>query len=162
MIKFCFILVSMVLFFCSCEEMKDYQEYKPLKVSGWDLHDTLKFQFDVTDIKPKYNLYLNVRHRDAFEFQNFYIKIFTKMPDGTQKVDIVSMYLSEEDGTWKGLCSGDVCMYSTLIFSRFRFEQAGTYQIMIKHEMRQNQLKNLLDLGLKLEKAPPLVKQETE
>jgi gliding motility-associated lipoprotein GldH len=53
-------------------------------------------------------------------------------------------------------------MYSTLIFSRFRFEQAGTYQIMIKHEMRQNQLKNLLDLGLKLEKAPPLVKQETE
>jgi gliding motility-associated lipoprotein GldH len=84
------------------------------------------------------------------------------MPDGTQKVDIVSMYLSEEDGTWKGLCSGDVCMYSTLIFSRFRFEQTGTYQILIKHEMRQNKLKNLLDLGLKLEKAPALVKQEAE
>lgn len=158
------ILVLVVLFFSliSCQNEAVYEEFKPLSINGWDLHDTLDFKFEVKDISKKYNLYIDIRHRDLFEYQNFYIKTFTQFPSGQIKEDVLSIPLSDESGEWLGKCTGDVCFYRAPIISRFKFNEIGTYHIRIKHEMRVNDLENLMDMGLKLEEAPKIKIEKEE
>jgi gliding motility-associated lipoprotein GldH len=162
--RFSVVILVFVLFFSmiGCQNDAVYEEFKPLSINGWDLHDTLDFQFEIKDISKKYNLYINVRHRDLFEYQNFYIKTFTQFPSGRIKEDILSIPLSNEAGEWIGKCTGDVCFYRAPIISRFKFEEPGTYHIRLKHEMRVNDLENMIDVGLKLEEAPKLKIEKEE
>lgn len=162
--RFSLVILVFVLFFSmiGCQNDAIYEEFKPLSINGWDLHDTLDFQFEIKDISKKYNLYINVRHRDLFEYQNFYIKTFTQFPSGRIKEDILSIPLSNEAGEWIGKCTGDVCFYRAPIISRFKFEEPGTYHIRLKHEMRVNDLENMIDVGLKLEEAPKLKIEKEE
>jgi gliding motility-associated lipoprotein GldH len=162
--RFSVVILVFVLFFSmiGCQNDAIYEEFKPLSINGWDLHDTLDFQFEIKDISKKYNLYINVRHRDLFEYQNFYIKTFTQFPSGRIKEDILSIPLSNEAGEWIGKCTGDVCFYRAPIISRFKFEEPGTYHIRLKHEMRVNDLENMIDVGLKLEEAPKLKIEKEE
>jgi gliding motility-associated lipoprotein GldH len=159
-----FKIVLVVLFFSlvSCQNDSIFEVYKPLSVDGWDLHDTLDFKFEIKDISKKYNLYIGIRHRDLFEYQNFFIKTFTQFPNGQIKEDLLSIPLSNELGEWLGKCTGDVCFYRAPIISRFKFNEMGTYHIRIKHEMRVNELENLMDIGLKLEEAPKIKIEKEE
>jgi gliding motility-associated lipoprotein GldH len=147
----------------SCDDQAIYRENKPLSVSGWNQSDTLVFDFNIKDIEPKYNLSLQLRHRDVYRWMNIYLKVITRYPDQSEVSDIINVPLADEGGLWYGKCTGDICFVKVPILSRFRFKDSGNYQIKIIQEMRTDVLENMLDVGMVIEKAPKLkIKKDEE
>lgn len=158
-----YIGLFIVLFFIGCKSNVVYEKNMPVLVSGWKMTDTLVYTIEVKDASKLYNLALNIRHRDVFDYMNFYIKFITIAPNNQVKENVISIPLSDDGGTWLGKCSGDICFYRTTILKKFKFEQNGKYIFRINQEMRKESLENLLDIGIRLEESPKKIyNEETE
>ncbi len=96
---------------------------------------------------------INIRHRDIYDYTNLYIKIQTIHPTGETTSQVISLPLSDDEGKWLGKCSGDICFNRVYLMKKIMFQAKGKYMFNINQEMRQDHLKNILDIGLKIEKA---------
>jgi len=159
--KYClYILILCTLY--SCQSDVVFEKNIPINTYNWEVTDTLKFEVDVEDTSSKYDLSLNVRHRDIYDFMNLYVKIITILPNGEKKNEVVSLPLCDDGGKWLGKCSGDICFSRIILMRKIIFPQKGNYQFLINQEMRQENLKNILDLGLRLEKSKKKVYKEED
>lgn len=144
------IFLSLILFsvFLSCNQEVKYERNIPVNAFGWSLDDTVQYIVDVDDTLKPYDLFVNIRHRDIYRYMNIYVRIISIFPDGYEKNEVVSVPLCDEGGRWYGKCAGDICSQRVRIMKRLKFEQKGKYVFKINHEMRVNELNNILDVGL--------------
>ena len=145
-----------------CDTDVIYEKSIPVSAFGWQMDDSLKYVVDIHDSAQRYDLSLSVRHRDVYDYTNLYVKVFTKLPTGEVKSEVVSLPLCDESGKWLGKCAGDICFSRILLLKRTYFPVKGEYIFYVKHEMRQDKLKNVLDLGLRIEKSAKKVYTEDE
>ena len=148
--------------FIACDTDVVYEKSIPVNIYGWKISDSLKFEINVEDSAQRYDLSVAVRHRDIYDYTNLYVKITTILPTGEVKSEVVSLPLCDESGKWLGKCAGDICFSRILLLKRTYFPIKGQYSFYVKHEMRQDKLKNVLDLGLRLEKTAKKVYTEDE
>lgn len=153
---------SLLSIFVSCQYNSLYEENIPVNAYDWATTDTLKYEINIDDTLAKYDLSVNVRHRDIYDFTNLYIKIMTQFPSGESKSEVISLPLCDDAGKWLGKCSGDICFNRIYLMRKLKFQQKGKYTFHINQEMRQDHLKNILDLGLKLEKSQQKIYIENE
>jgi gliding motility-associated lipoprotein GldH len=139
-----------------------YEKSIPVNTYGWQINDSLKYTIDIADSTQRYDLSLAVRHRDVYDYTNLYVKIITKLPTGEIKSEVVSLPLCDETGKWLGKCAGDICFSRILLLKRTYFPVKGEYIFYVKHEMRVDELKNVLDLGLRIEKSAKKVYTDVE
>lgn len=149
-------------FLTACDTEVVYEQSIPVNTYGWEMADTLIYQIAIQDSLQRYDLSMAVRHRDIYDYTNLYVKIITKLPNGELKSELVSLPLCDESGKWLGKCAGDICFSRILLLKRTYFPLKGIYTFHIVHEMRQEKLKNILDIGLRLEKSPKKVYKEDE
>lgn len=153
--KYFFLLitcVSLSYFLVSCNDTAVYDEYKNIKNNSWDYSDSLKYEVDIKDTATHYSLFVNVRHNFYFDWRNVWVKIITVYPNNKTEVSSVNLPLSESDGKWFGKCSGDICDIRIGIQQNAVFPQVGKYKFIIVHDMRQNPLPKIMDVGLRVEK----------
>jgi gliding motility-associated lipoprotein GldH len=130
-----------------------FEKNLPINCDGWRLDDSLVYEVKIDDIQQKYDLSINVRHRDIYEFMNLYVNIITRMPNNSIKKEIISLPLCDDGGKWYGNCSGDVCFQRMYLMKNVVFPIAGVYTFRINQEMRTEELRNLFDIGLRVEKS---------
>ena len=157
-----FYIFLVLSFLTACDTEVVYEKSIPVNTYGWKIADTLVYQIDIEDSAQRFDLSMAVRHRDVYDYTNLYVKIITKLPNGELKSELVSLPLCDESGKWLGKCAGDICFSRILLLKRTYFPLKGTYTFYIVHEMRQEKLKNILDIGLRLEKSPKKVYTEDE
>lgn len=145
-----------------CDTSVVYEKSIPVNTYGWRMTDSLHYEIDIQDSSQRYDLSVAIRHRDVYDYTNLYVKIITILPNGEVKSEVVSLPLCDESGKWMGKCAGDICFSRILILKRTYFPIKGTYRFYIIHEMRQEKLKNILDMSLRLEKSPPKIYTEDE
>ena len=148
-----FFLLSIISLGSACQTDVVYENTIPINVYGWNMADTLKFNLKIEDSAERYDLSLSVRHRDIYDYTNLYVKVISRLPNGEIKSEVVSLPLCDEAGKWLGKCAGDICFSRILLMKRTYYPIKGEYQFYVIHEMRQEKLRNLLDIGLRLEKS---------
>lgn len=136
-----------------CQTGVLFEKNIPVNTFGWNLTDTLNYEVVIPDTLQKYDLSISLRHRDIYNYTNLYLTIITQLPTGEVKRELVSLPLCDEGGKWLGKCSGDVCYAHILLMKKIIFPRTGHYKFKIVHEMRQTELKNILDIGLRIEKS---------
>lgn len=129
-----------------------YDKNAALPQGRWQYGDVKNFEVDIIDAASNYNLFVNVRHTDQYNFNNLWLIITTTYPDSTTRQDKVNIELSESDGNWTGTCVDGICYNSILVQSDFTFPQKGNYTFAIEQDMRINPITEILDIGLKIEK----------
>lgn len=154
------ILIGYLMLGCNTDVV--YEKNLPVNAFGWNMADTLRYAISISDTAQRYDLSVALRHTDAFDYTNIYIKVISLIPNGEVKSEVISLPLCDETGKWLGKCSGDICFSRILLLKRTYFPIKGDYQFYIVHEMRQEKLKNILDLGLRLEKSPKKIYAEDE
>jgi gliding motility-associated lipoprotein GldH len=93
-----------------------------------------------------------VRNRTDYSFQNLYIFLDIKAPNGNATVDTLNFVLAHDDGKWIGTGG---------LFSKFRenaflyrdyirFPERGAYSVSIRHGMRKDDLEGISSVGLTL------------
>ena len=111
------------------------------------------FTFTIKDTLAPYNIYLVLRHTDAYSFNNIWLKITRKGPDTTytQQVDL---RLATNTQGWLGTGMDDIWEHRIPVTQgATTFRKSGDYQFTLEQVMRQDPLLHVLNAGIRVEKA---------
>lgn len=147
----------------ACQPMKMDTYEKNVDVPNHQWSADFKPEFQVTlqpeDTAYLYNLYVNVRHKDAYPYSNIWVIITTQFPGAQPIAQRVELPLEDVSGKWTATQAGkmdvadDIYDHRIPIQLRAILNRPGTYKISIEQNMRQNPLPDILNIGLRVEKA---------
>lgn len=153
---FCFsstLILLCILFFSSCDNSRIFEENKSIPEAGWDTSNVLKFAVEIKDPSTPANFYVNVRNADGYPYNNLFLFIKTKFPNGKQSNDTLECLLADENGKWLGKGIGDIYDNQILFKKNVRFPLSGTYSFEIAQGMRIAKVPLIMDVGLRIEKS---------
>ena len=146
-----FILLAISLGFASCDSNMIYEENLAVADNIWNNDDIKTFEFDITDTMSPVNIFVNLRTTIDYQYSNIYVFLYSEYPNGTTNKDTLEFLLAKSDGEWYGDNSGTVVEFKGLIASGGRFSTAGKYQFQIQHAMREKDLAEVIDVGMRIE-----------
>lgn len=154
MIKFKFFIavLSMSLFFISCDENRVYEQNEDFTLHEWKYEDVKVFDVAIDDTTPK-TVFVNFRHTYFFSNRNVLMNLEVKFPNDSIYKTPLNILLSEPNGMWHSECSGDICDFKYPIkeFTNYSFPEVGTYIFSLTQDMRVNPLPNVMAVGLRVE-----------
>jgi len=107
--------------------------------------------FEITDTVSTYNIYIVLRHTDAYHFNNIYIRATVKEPgDPKGRTGDYDLQLATNDKGWIGTAMDDIYDARLLIQPKTKFRKSGTYHIVLEQLMREDPLQNVLSAGLRV------------
>ena len=136
------------LFLASCQPRPVLDEKREFAGQGWSHSDTLDFNVSIPDTTGHYDLFLNMEHSVEFPNQNFYIRIYTRFPDGKRLDKLVSLELADKSGAWFGRCNSNTCRLRIPIQENAYFNQAGDYLFTLEQYSRMDTLPGLSYMGM--------------
>jgi len=120
---------------------------------NWTYLNKLKFDAKIDDEKVAYNLYVNLRITADYKYSNMFVLVTQTGPDKRSDARRYELKLADKEGKWLGEGSGNLYSYQVPILTGFRFPAKGTYSFYIEQNMRDNPLREVSDVGLRVEKA---------
>jgi gliding motility-associated lipoprotein GldH len=154
---FLFVLAACSLQLVACTLPTDVFE-KDVAVPGQQWASSFKPRIDFIikdqDTAWLYNVYLVIRHSDAFNYNNIWIKGTVLEPGNpnprTQRYDLT---LATNDKGWLGSGMDDIYEHRLLIQPQTKFSKPGTYSFTLEQIMREDPLKHVLNVGVRVEKV---------
>jgi len=147
------ISVSLLLVLVSCNSLGVYEKNIYFKKQEWPASEKPAFSFQISDTASSYNIYLVLRHTDAYSYNNIWLKFYRKGPDTsyTQQVDL---RLANNSQGWLGTGMDDVWEQRIPITEGpTQFRKSGLYEFTLEQVMRQDPLRHILNVGLRVEKV---------
>lgn len=141
----------LVLGLVSCDGNKVYEENLSVQNNIWSNDDIKTFSFEVTDTISPVNIFVNLRTTVDYQYSNIYVFLHSEFPNGTTDKDTLEFVLAEPDGKWLGENTGTIVEFKGLIASGGRFSTAGTYKFGLQHAMREDELPEIVDVGIRVE-----------
>ncbi len=142
------------LLFVSCKQIDLFEKNTVIPKYEWQSNFTITGKFNITDTLNAYNLFLVIRHTDAYKYNNIWLNVGLQSPGDSiyyQKVDLV---LANDANGWEGTGMNDIWEVRKLLNGEpRRFKKAGNYYFNIAHIMRENPLYNVISAGLRVEKV---------
>ena len=153
-----FSLLLVVAFLASCRPAPQYQEHFTIPGTRWDAAFQPVFRFHIEDTAARYQLFLTIRHSDAYPFSNIWVNIDTRAPGDTAFGKMrFEVPLAAPSGQWLGRGFGELWEQRVPVTSLMRpaaFPKKGDYIIRLTHDMRRNPLPEIYNIGLRLEQLP--------
>ncbi len=137
----------------ACDKHIVYHSYHSLSTEGWEKGDTLFFQIPISDsIPPTLHLFTEIRNRTDYPYRNLYLFISQNLQDSTTyQTDTICLSLTDSVGNWKGKGWGSIYQSETFIKS-IRPLKPGNYSLWIRSGMKDEILKGINDIGMRIEK----------
>jgi gliding motility-associated lipoprotein GldH len=157
-LKICMVLMAMAipLLFSGCMiSDKDMVIDHNITISdlNWPYIDKVKIDVKIDDPSVFYNVYVNLRITPDYKYSNMFVLVHQTGPDKKQKAIRLEFTLANPDGEWLGAGSGNLYTYCMPSFMHYKFPAKGIYHFMIEQNMRDNPLRAVSDVGLRVEKA---------
>jgi gliding motility-associated lipoprotein GldH len=153
-LKKALIPVVVCFLFLSCEKINVFEKNVSFKKHAWQSTDKPVITFNISDTNSLYNLYIVLRHSDAYNFNNIWIKCTVIIPgDSTKKSRDYNLPLATNDKGWSGTGMDDIFEHRVLIQPRTKFNRPGDYRFVLQQIMREDPLENILNVGMRVEKV---------
>lgn len=155
------LLLCCTVFFVSCDTNTVFSDTESVK-GTWQKNDTISFHYQATDTINPYDVFINLRNDDAYDYSNLWLIVEMDYPDGSVVSDTLQYEMAQPDGTWLGTGFASV-KESKLWYkgyqNEFVFPNSGNYTIAITQAMRNNgsingviDLEGITDVGISVEK----------
>ncbi|WP_423148685.1 gliding motility lipoprotein GldH [Rubrolithibacter danxiaensis] len=118
---------------------------------NWSYIEKVKIPVTIEDVNQKYNLYINLRHTADYKYSNIFILIHEIRPDKKRITLRKEFKLAYPDGEWLGSGSGNIYTYQLPFRENYTFPEKGTYVFEMEQNMRDNPLREVTDVGLRVE-----------
>jgi len=145
------ILISLLAVACTSNDV--FFQYKAVAPKGWNKDSLYSFDVKILDTLSAYNVYVNVRNRGEYPYQNLWVFIHKSTPDTIQTNDSIECYLADQHGKWLGSGIGSVMEMPVLYQQNVHFNKAGIYHYKIAHGMRDSILTGINDIGIRVERV---------
>ncbi len=114
----------------------------------------IDFTVKEEDTASLYDVYFVIRHSDAYNYNNIWIQGTVLQPgDTATKSERYDLTLATNEKGWLGAGMDDIYEHRVLIQPQTKFRKAGTYSFSIRQIMREDPLKHILDVGIRVEKV---------
>ena len=156
MIKLRFILpvISCLLFFTSCNKIDVFEKHTAIPKYEWQANFTVKGSFEINDSLSAYNIYLVLRHTDAYAYNNIWLNIGLEAPGDTVFTQKADIQLGTDANGWEGTGMNDIWELRKLLNGEpRRFKKTGIYYFTINQIMRDNPLRHIMSAGMRIEKT---------
>lgn len=137
----------------SCSHGVLYQKYITIPNHVWDFNAPILFKANIQDTVSGYNIFVNVRNSDSYEYSNLYLFIDIATPMHTHTRDTLECILADQSGRWLGEGLGDIWDNRILYKRNVRFPKNGEYDFKFTQAMRDDKLQMIMDMGLTIEKV---------
>ncbi|WP_159637194.1 gliding motility lipoprotein GldH [Sphingobacterium composti Ten et al. 2007 non Yoo et al. 2007] len=145
-----FTLLAIYCCASSCTTDAYFEENKEIANRSWNYNQIPSFDIKINDKTAKYDVFINLRHTNLYDFSNIYVLLHEK---GNSLIDTAyrkEIKLAELDGKWTGKLSGSLYEIQYLAKSDFVFPDTGTYTFGLEQNMRVNPLLEVADVGIKI------------
>ncbi len=151
-------LVRLIIFcaslavFASCDKNLVFEKNLPIPENGWNKDSVMVFNVPVIDTLLNNNLYINVRNDIKYKYSNLWLFITIDQPGDTSITDTFEITLADPSGKWLGEGFGGIKSRQVIFKRNVYFPVSGEYKINIRQGMRENVLKGITDIGIRVEK----------
>ena len=147
------IILLLSLSFASCAKIDLFEKQANIPGQKWFYDNVPSFTFNITDTVSLYNVYIVLRHTDSYNYNNVWLQLGSKVPGDTMHFQNINLSLASDAGGWEGTGTDDIFDVRKLITpGPVPFKKAGNYTFTVSQIMRENPLKNVLSVGLRIEK----------
>lgn len=144
--------VLLLLAACSFNHNTVYYSYLHTPDKGWTKNDTLAFHIPVPDSLQPYKVSVEIRNQAAYPYENLYLFISHNTEDSVIFItDTVCYTLADKSGKWMGTGLGTL-FQTGFCYYKFIPKHPGNYTFKVVHGMKDELLKGINDIGLKIEK----------
>jgi gliding motility-associated lipoprotein GldH len=141
------------LLFASCGKIDVFEKTVPIPVQSWFYSHKPSFSFTITDTAAAYNVYIVLRHTDAYGYNNIWLNLGSQAPGDTMRFQNMSIDLGSDAKGWEGTGMDDIFeVRKNITPGPIPFKKPGNYTFTIAQIMRENPLKHILNVGVRVEK----------
>jgi gliding motility-associated lipoprotein GldH len=149
-----FIVCGLLLIFMniSCGKQEIYYRFHELKNESWAQDDTLVFDVDsgLFEVNKPYNLTIETTNSVAYPYQNIWFFVRINIDNDSIFTNTSKEFrLADEFGKWTG--SGFGSLYqSSFLLGLITFKEKRNYRIKLEHGMRDESLKGVDKVGVRI------------
>ncbi|WP_188934268.1 gliding motility lipoprotein GldH [Puia dinghuensis] len=153
-----FLLLAFTSHWMACTPPEGMYE-KDISLPGEQWAGSFKptFTFNISDMDTayRYNIFIVLRHADAYNYNNIWIRGTIKQPgDAAVRSDRYDLQLATNEKGWLGTGMEDIYEQRVLIQQSTKFNHPGAYSFTLEQVMREDPLKHVLNVGVRIERAP--------
>jgi len=120
----------------------------------WESSFRPEISFAINDTVSLYDVYVVLRHTDAYNYNNIWIKATVQQPgEASGKSQQYDLTLATNDKGWFGSAMDDIYEHRVLIQPQTKFIKPGEYHFTVEQLMREDPLKHVLNVGIRVEKV---------
>jgi gliding motility-associated lipoprotein GldH len=129
-----------------------YNQYRPISRFIWEKNREYSFACTISDTAAAYNISFEVRNNNLYPYQNLWIFCAEESPAGTIRRDTVECMLADEFGKWSGK-GISIFQSSFPLRTGYKFPHSGQYTFRFRQGMRNDTLRGIREIGLRVEQA---------
>ncbi|GAA4456112.1 gliding motility lipoprotein GldH [Rurimicrobium arvi] len=168
-----FLLLLPLFLIGGCVQSPYFQKTYDIPGNKWKLDYHPSFVLDIEDTTIHYNISFLIRHTNNYPYSNIWLKLGIKGPGDTTFTNTrVEVPLATPQGQWLGTGMGEIYEQRRMIVVDHNaipvtldlvslsensynnlFSKKGRYEIRLEHNMRDNMLPDVLQVGLRIEKS---------
>ncbi len=138
----------------ACSTVDVFEKNVALDNHEWSAGNKPVIRFDITDTTARYNLFVVVRHGDDYRYNNLWMNIHTTAPgDSAAQVQALDLSLANNEKGWLGAGMDDIYEHRIRISQSPIPLKKGTYRFQLEQIMRDDPLRAVYNVGLRVEKA---------
>jgi gliding motility-associated lipoprotein GldH len=140
--------------FLSCNtSLGTFEKNIAIPKHTWSSAFKPEISFEIEDTSSRYNLYVVIRHFDAYRYNNIWLNVEMQFPGDTIRSQSLDLRLATDDRGWLGSGMDDVFEHRVLITKEPQFlKRKGIYRFRLEHLMREDPLDYVLNIGIRVEK----------
>lgn len=147
-----YILASVIFLSCSIPTGV-FEKNVSLPRQEWQSSFQPEISFQIKDTSSLYNIFFVIRHSDAYDFNNIWIRATVDQPGELgPKSQQYDLPLANNEKGWIGAAMDDIYETRILIQPQTKFRKIGDYHFTLEQIMREDPLRHVLDVGIRIEK----------
>jgi gliding motility-associated lipoprotein GldH len=132
---------------CGTNDIADSNQTMPSR--NWSYANKVKVVVDIPDSSKPYNIYFKLRHTADYRYSNIFV-LFNVKSANKKNGSRYEFKLAKADGQWTGSGSGNLFTYTLPMLTQYKFPAPGRYELELEQNMRDNPLKEVSDVGIKV------------
>ncbi|MDB5229978.1 MAG: gliding motility protein GldH [Chitinophagaceae bacterium] len=145
-----FLLFTLLIFAAGCGHSDVFEKIHSFPKHEWLSSETPAFKFEVQDTASAYQLFLVLRHTDAYHFKNIWLQLHIQAPDSSYTIN--REFTLADNNKWLGAGMDDIYEHRILFSPQPIKLNKGSYTFRLQHIMREDPLLNVMNAGIRIQK----------
>ena len=141
------------LLLVACQQDVAFNTYYPISAQSWDADSIVVFHPIVEDSIADYQMLITIRHNDRYTYQNMWMFVDVKLDSILLRRDTIEAQMANARGEWYGKGMSEYTL--PVIYLENITLPKGEYTVGIQQGMREESLRGVSNIGLKLLKNNP-------